>query len=97
MLLLTSLIVITQVSNADCVSDCKKVIDAAKATIAARDTLINEQNVAISDLQSSLSHTRSDLDSSNSRLNAWYANPIIMIGLGILVGGAGVLYIEGRK
>lgn len=82
--------------KSDCKEQCRKIVDAAKRTISDRDKLIEDQDKTIKDLGVSLNQIEKDRDSIRSSRDSWYHNPFILIPLGILVGGAGALYLERR-
>lgn len=100
MLSISLILTQTNLAQADCAADlqtcrtdCKKVIDAANAALKAKDDQLSAQNNAISDLSNNLRDTQSRLDSDNIALSSWYHNPIVLIGLGLIIGGAGGVYL----
>ena len=101
MIVLNSLMMIPTSLQADCSQDlqtcrkdCKIVIDAANAALRAKDDQISAQTNAITDLTNNLRDTQSRLDKDDSALSAWYHNPLILIGIGLVVGGTGGIYLS---
>lgn len=82
------------IAKSDYISDCKDIIAAAKSAIAARDKEIQDQNTAIHDLESSLELSKSQTADAEIALTKWYHNPVVMTVLGIVVGGAGGVYLS---
>jgi hypothetical protein len=80
----------------DCIRGCNVIISAAKVEIADLTKLTQDQDKTISDLQTSLNTVSADRDSDRKSLDAWFHNPFILIGAGLLIGGAGVLYLNGK-
>jgi len=74
--------------------DCQAIVSAAKAALAARDKTITDQGVEITDLQTALNTSRSNEAKDESSLDKWYHDPVITTVLGVILGGAGVLYLE---
>jgi chromosome segregation ATPase len=77
-------------------ASCQKVISAAQAEIQDLNKLVSDEKQTVSDLQQSLNTVSADRDSDRKALSAWYHNPFILVGLGVLVGGAGVLYLQSK-
>jgi hypothetical protein len=83
-------------SSADCVSDCRSIIEKSNQAIAARDQEIADQGKTITDLTASLNTAKSDLSSADSSLDEWYHNPVILLLMGAVIGGAGVVILQGK-
>ncbi len=78
----------------DCKSECDTVISAAQKAMADRDALIRDQKSEITDLGISLDTITKDRDSIKDSRDSWYHNPFVLIPIGLLVGGAGALYLD---
>ena len=76
--------------------DCKNIILKIAVERADRDKLENDLNKTILDQGTQLNTVTQDRDAAVRAKDAWYHNPLILIPAGILLGGAGALYLEHR-
>ena len=90
---MTIILLVGQFSLAGCPEDCKSALAAADKVISDQQreieiykSLSDEQAKQISSLSSSINEKNQEL--SNLMRNPWFIGT-----LGILVGGAGVLYL----
>ena len=92
--LIILILTISNISFADCRSDCKIALDAADKVIANLKEEISihkqyeeKQEAVIIDLTVSLNE-------KNQALEAWYRNPFVVGALGLVVGAGTIIYLR---
>lgn len=88
-------------SKPDCKSEtdaerakCKKVIEQADRTIAAKNKALELSDLAFKSCTENSGRLQTDLNDRNEELSSWYRNPWIMGGLGLLAGAAAYAIIK---
>ncbi len=93
-LILITTLLLQGLCNADQISDCNKVVKLA-------DKVIYDQHQQI-ETYMELSKTQTDqiaslsvsLNDKSQELSSWLHNPFVIGAIGIVIGGAGVLYLK---
>lgn len=66
---------------------CQVVLDQCDKTIAAKDKALELSDLAIKDCVKANGELQTQVNNTNDQLSAWYRNPFIMFGIGVLAGG----------
>lgn len=94
-----SLMLITllpSLAHSDCRSECITALNAADKVIADQQVEIDTYKTEVSSLQKSIEIDNQKLVDRDQILAEWYHNPIMIGLLGVLVGGAGAVYLQHR-
>lgn len=75
-------------------ADCLDIITKIAQERADRDKLEADQVKTIQDQNGLINTVSADRDSAIKSRDSWYHNPFILVPVGILLGGAGILYLE---
>lgn len=78
----------------DCRSKCSKALSAADKVIKDQQTELDLYKTKDNLEVSQITDLQVQVTEGTSALHAWYHNPFIMIGVGILVGGFAVGYLK---
>ncbi len=95
MLLMISLIVLLPSElYADCASACRSAITAADRVIADQQKEIESYKTETDTLTKRITDLNVSLNEKIHADEAWYRNPFVIGAIGIIVGGAGVVYLK---
>lgn len=72
------------------------MIDAADKALADKDKALQLKDLALQDCAGKNANLQSTVDVDTKKLSSIFENPYAMILLGLIVGGAGTAFIEGR-
>jgi uncharacterized coiled-coil protein SlyX len=92
-LMLTISLLMGQVSNADCVSDCKKVIQQADNVIAQQQRELDLYSQEIAATTDDIAKLNAQVLKDQEEESSIWHNPLAMIALGLIVGAAGGAYL----
>lgn len=76
------------------ISDCEMILGQADKVIKEQHRKMMLQQKLIDDQFDELDQLSKELELQKKTKDAWYKNPWLMIGLGVIAGGAGVLTLS---
>lgn len=76
------------------IKDCENVLAQADTVIREQELQLSLQRVHIDNQLDELDQLHRELELQKAAKNSWYTNPWVMIGIGILAGGAGALTLS---
>lgn len=73
--------------------DCEDIVTACDSALAAKNVQIEKLNLGLTESMNQSTVLTKDLNEANSKLESPFRNPYLMIGLGIIGGFAGGVYL----
>lgn len=77
-------------------ADCQDIVTKINIERADRNKYEDTLNKTILDQGTQLNTVSADRDAAVKSKDSWYHNPLFLIPVGVLLGGAGVIYLEHR-
>lgn len=76
------------------IQDCQGILNQADNVIREQQKSMNLQDKVIGDQFAELDALKKELDLEKATRDSWYKNPWIMLGIGVLAGGAGAFTLS---